>query len=569
MTAVPAGLRSVPGAVFDMVLWQAHTQWLAADITGAGQLLQWLSLLRLDDGCNNGIISLVPQLLYQMSVGLDYYGYPTQFAPITSLSTGYQFATSTLEYGDAVEQSYLQYFSASSSVDQRLQQLRIAASGMETGAKLLQQQLSELRSRIAGHQQQLQDLIVQRSVLANRLEAATTGFKTAIERQIQRQAAWAGFTTFLDVLRTIGEVAVSSIDSVSTIINAAGKGRHLFGSVEGVVSFASAVQQPANLDSFRSLSNLTTDPDGAKLLMDNNAADEWLQPYLGLPEAQPYLQAMQSYWQACVAVSDAALVYTASYAKHAQLREQLAAKASELQAVQDALAAGNHPELAQLTNWMSGLYQEVKGSILQVAYEIYLATQYAFLPSAPSGFDCAADTIATLKGCVLGLLKDAYDGLQSRGGTYQCVEDISVRFDVQPTLTADDLTWSIQLPLFHPAFDKMSSMIVQYYCSIGVYLQGVKLRPGFDQTRLRLVAKHSGSSRFSNPDGHVLNFVHRQCTVVFEYDVRSNATTIAGWLGGGSEGALVLCSATGVPLGGGDPYIGLSPFTFNDCGCSK
>lgn len=548
----------VPSTLAARTLRKAERSYLNGDFEQTATLLGWLHQVSPDTPDWKPLRVRVLTLLSQLRQGLTYYSRPRNAVPLADASTYLTTLGPLLTAGEIIEGDYLRFRDQQQTTADRMQALKSQLDGVGSAVQQLQAQMQKAADQqgpVNDAVQQLHDKIqAQYAVLI----VAQTRFQDALRTMV-------GCATFKEILTAVGTVVTTGGAGFQDLMKASDALKNNDASNEdddsGFDTIIKAIETAtSDISSIKGAWTTLADiiknaPDAGKIAIKEEDFDQLMQPYLSMPEAQAYVQAMHDYLNLIQARNQKLMEYDALVILQAQIQATIAQKQAEAERVSQLIAdeANQDPTLADYVAYMEGTYQDMQSLLLRELFEANAALSYFTLVETDLSIgddrDITMADIATAFDRIQVALPDFINN--SRGpqqpfaqlpvvlgpapsGTYTNPETDPFRAFIRGDGGTHQLTFSVPLGTLPGLYQVTAT-------DFSILLTGAKTTDNHLMIRLQ----HSGCAQFQDSAGGTITFSHNPIDVYYAYAIDTNGNITV--IGGGS-----LSSSA---------YIGLSPST--------
>ncbi len=255
-----------------------------------------------DEVQKEAICKRIKVLLTQLSQGLDYYGYPSSFVPLTSVKVYHEAIDSMLLLATDIEKAYNDYYTKQQSDIKMRNALSQAVSTLELKITGLDSQFEQLVIEVNQGRLQISQLLVEEIQLEEEMRAASQKFKDAVSRE-----AACGFVDVLKATAAVAAIA-TGVGAVVAGVAALGKAGEMIEKSESLKEWKQSgeyivkhsVVIKGGVDSISSgysdiKETLERERDGAKLIAVEEDFEEAVKKFEHLEEAREYRNAMRRY----------------------------------------------------------------------------------------------------------------------------------------------------------------------------------------------------------------------------------------------------------------------------------
>jgi hypothetical protein len=363
---------------FKMQLREAESNYLNARYLLAGQQLIWLRELavaatkRFEGGGSiegmdaaDAVVAgnRSAALLRQLQLGLDYYGRPAGYVPLLSFSYYNTQFKQVIENCEKIEQTYLDYRQASNDINKVRTSTAVAISQAGLTAQAIRLNIEALQKQILDLDNQIELLKIELDKIWVELYAADQAFKSAVAKQ-RAACTFGKVVAFVVAAAAVAQGGGAAATGIIGAVQNLGvehptdaDGKPITGDFARVKYYLAPFGQVAKnaqefLDAFNNLQNViapqgtetpTIPNDQAKLLVDRDAFDKEIEPYLGLPEAQRYKELMHRFLDVAGSRNQKIVEYNSLYAVLYGSMARLEALEKSVADVQSALARSVNP----------------------------------------------------------------------------------------------------------------------------------------------------------------------------------------------------------------------------------
>ncbi len=539
-------------------LHKAERAYLNSDYATAAAILTWLQQACPSTGTEwTPLQTRLATLVSQLSRGSSYYGRPRNSVPLADVMLYLQTLTGLIADADTLEQDYFHFTDLQQTVDARIAALQNQLGAVTTAVGQLQTQLTTVANQQGPTNDAINQLEVQIQAQYTVLANAATAFQDAVREKTNCD-------TFLAVLTAVQSIVTTTVGGVSDLQDMQKALEGLdgsFGDIQVIVKqINTAVGDLQSIkDAWSGLAGIISggSADSGKILTDKAQFDETIQPYLGMPEAQAYKQAMDDYLSLIQARNQKIIEFDSLVVLESQIQATITQKNAESDRVSALIAdvANRNPNLADYVAFMEGAYLDMQTLLLRYLFEGNAAMNYYTLgdavlhvgtPGQPTSMGDIAAAASSIQATLTTYINNSSGPQQS--------------FDLlQVTLTAaaPGVFQDAQNDPFGQflAGDSQGNHTIAVAVPIGTMpgryqLTGTAFTiavPDFVTTDGSIMIRltHSGYAPFLDANGNVAEFSHLPVAVYYSYLVRSDGSSQP--TGGGS------LSSTN--------YIGLSPCT--------
>jgi hypothetical protein len=530
---------------------EAKLAYLASDFGDAYNMLRWIwQVSTVPEGTPSQQMppaSELPQwtalntraatLLQYLAQGLDYFGNATNYAPIVPYKE-YQTTVGTmLTLATAIETAYNSYTADVANADKQKAGIESALAQVSDAVTQLNDQKASLAVQQGQADAMISALQDEQQQKERDVNAADSAFQQAVEAKAGGGCSFADILSAITTLIAIGQDAfaaykdvtdaVGAISDLSKISDAAGGVKTIISTVKGVASDESDFQgKLGSIQSgFSSITSTLTPPtpefpfytsDTSKLVIQEADFDATMQPFMDMPEAAAYVEAVNEYVQVVQARNQKILESDGFAASIARVDAEIADKQAAATQIQTqwATSGENDPTLAPFRAFMQGLYEDTKSTVLALLYEENQALNYWLLDDAP--FEAADTTIAQLIQTYDDALTKVLDQENNADSLFRSfsVEDYTITDTDYPDQFATFRSTGHLTFVILPHDEAFSG-----YWNTRVSDWTIEL-PGVFTSTDEVVANltHSGRASFLKEDSTVVNFSHKPLTGGYTYN---------------------------------------------------
>jgi hypothetical protein len=531
----------LPLSQLQLSLHQAKLSYLDSDYVSAGGILAWIyhvaatpSGSAADVAQWTALHQRAATLLHQLTQGLNFFGDATNYVPLVAYQTYQTDLDAIFTLGGIIEQAYDDY--TTKTQDQVAQRKAVTSSLGQVDAAIgkLNDQITTLGADMGTGNTLIESLAtdIQNKTVA--MNAADDAFQEAVRAKAD-QCTFADLLTAITTLISVAEDAYAAYNDVKDVTGALTGLKSISGVVDGVTTIiktAKTVESDADdvekqftsiKDGFNSISNLnsTATPDVAKLVMKEKDFDAVMQPYLDMPEAKDYVQAVHDY-VTTVQARNQKLVENDRFATQiASLTAEVADKKAQTSALQTSWAnnPNSDPTIPAIRAFMAAIYQDTRTNLLTLQYQEHQAMNYLLLQDgAFSGADSSIAELASAQETIITAVIDAQNRIQNVEGPFIGASVVLSAADQSYTSafatfkSTGQITFAVTPDL--PAFTG--------YANTRLTSFEAKVH-GATTTGNQLVVKltHSGRALFVTTSGDNQVFSHAPLALNYKYDTTS------------------------------------------------
>jgi hypothetical protein len=541
--------------LFPQVLLELHAAELAylnREFAGAQEVLTWLafaldamtglasdaSVVAADE--LTAVRQRIDKLLAQIIAGIDYFGNPYDFVPLVSvLSFKTLLAQTLLPNAKTLEETFDTFSTTAKGTAARLKALddaRAAATAVLTALSAEQKELVKEADRLNAVITDLgNDLDHQR--------AALFGLGPIFENAVKSHGLGCTLSEciiFASAVIALASGTVAALGAVSheigDLVTHAETYARIVHNVEIVEN--SAPQISAALDTLRRLqSNPGVDPNALKIGMTIKDFDAAMEPYLEIPEALQYRDAMHLFTGTAQTLNAKLLEFTGVTTRLSQLADLLRQKKGELERLTTQRTLSVDPDTAAYASFVQTMLVSAKACIIRTIYWRQRAFMYWSLDETPfpaigdfrvAELDTAASRIEDRIVAIAGSIGRGTENLPTREVVLTAAA-LPFAFDV----FARTGILRFAIPTDHPAFIGQALTKVRAVALSIAGLRGVQSsasKPA--EAVVELV--HHGNTRIRDVDGEWHHFAHAPRPTLIYLPLESG-TSIVESLEGDSE----------------------------------
>ena len=504
-----------------------------------------------------GLHDFALTMIGRLQAGLDFFGYPKDWAPTFTLNNYLKRIAELIDVGNIVEQQYRTFLAQKDRQDLQLAALAAMRNKLNDDLVNLTAERSSLNDTINAADQTIGDLTERIGMQQNAINADQFVFSQQFRTKIEN-ATGCSFSEVLQFVGAIVTIASGVVDGVGAVAGAAEAGEVAEEAEAAYETASRAIKQiksvTATIESMqKSIGTIRTmfpanskSRDVGMLVTDKKKFDKLIDKYVDdpdLPEAAVLKVAVDDYFAMIDARNQAIMTYASLFTQQAKLAAQYAQIVAQIAGIDALTPIVSDPGLPSYLSFMRTAYGNAKTELVSRLYEAHRALAYWTLRD--DGFAVNDLDIATLTTTLAGL-EDKIDDAKRREGPVQQFTDIAVDItaDAVPLgfkslATTKRLVFSIAPD--NPSFQNQYQVLVT---GVAVELPGVTAKTGM----LTLSLDHSGSevqvgnARVNGQStDFTVQFTHARRKVPYTIDFANPDTKRGGRIGD-------------------DDFYGLSPF---------
>ncbi|MGZ8218117.1 hypothetical protein [Methylomagnum sp.] len=542
-----------------LTLQYAEIKYFENDLATALAYYRWLVFLSAqptqDQGLSTelgGIHKQCAILQNQIGQGLDYFGNPVDYVPIVTLNYYQQVLDSMLASGGQIELVYNQYCAYLAEQTHEFTGMRDAIAQANDAIADYKKAQSDFYEKINATGASIDQL---GSALVAQYDVLMASDK-AFQEAVVKQGMGCSFANFLSILKTILTVGVDAYSMftdpnvktiTATIKDFADIGINISTGKLLVNPVAVAGDPNSISQGWQQINPGGGDvDDSAKLIAEGNNFDAAIKPYLDLPEAKIYQQAVHDYIGIAQSRNAKLLEYTNNCIQYMALDGKISQKQQEVNRISSQIAQENVPGLISYRNFLFSLYQDYKALCLKYLYQENRAFEYWSQTSNP--FHVSDNSFVGLSEMHNRLKAKIIDWINNYSQPNQPLNDIRILLtpkfrELQFRAMQQTGTITFQITPDDNAFLGWANVLLTNF---KVILHGVS--PS-ENKNIYVQLTHNGRVCTMDPLGVRTDYTHRRVLSIYEYTITNgNLVTVAG----GSLG--------GDGTGGNPNRIALSPF---------
>jgi len=489
----------------------SYYQWIS-DKTNGGQPAPDISA-----GECTALYNHCQGLLHQIASGLDFYGNALNYVPLVNLKAYTTTVQSILDTGNALELVYNQYKTylqnQSLAFDQQQQVIdsvsRVINSYIATQTDLE----TKINTVLVPVINQLSNALgAQQLIMMN----ADTAFKTAVENQAKG-------CSFGEIFGIIKGVVTVGTDLFKLYEEPTPAG--LISSISDItdlsVNLKNIMDNPIPCDDtdIGQKWQALDDTDNNKLIIEQQDFDKAIAPYLDMPEAAAYQQAVHDYIGMAQAHNAKIVDYTNSCIQYANIANTVKQKQAELARIQSYPADQNLPGLIPYINFFYSTYQDYLAHCLRYFYQENQA--YNYWSCSNNAFSVDDYSFAGLGKQHAALMENIVNVQNAIAVPSQRVQktltitaasrpDQFARFATANAITFQVTPQTAQPGASAPIFNGWASVLLTDFT---ITLNGAVAGSG----GIYLALYHHGNATLVSADGTPCYFTHNQVEAVYQY----------------------------------------------------
>lgn len=376
--------------------------------------------------------------LHRLRMGLDAYGNSPSFVPMLNYKAYDDYIRRWLDSARRVEGLHEQYYRAGRSQEQRLEDVRTSLKNLDLSIANLGHDITTFEQS----RKQLQDDILRLLLDADRLYAELLNSESSFKQAVAAEAG----CDFMDVIKAVGTIAalakgsVAAIAAIKPILDAIGEKNppkrddkddrgKLVRYFDGISEKFSVAEGKAKdiqkaYGEIKGLldrnGNLSLPSDRAKIITERDEIAKTVEKFRHLPEAQKYLQAVDSFIAVVTARNSKIVEHDVLALKTAEAEGKISqAKADKIN-IQDTLSREFEPSLPVYEEFMARNLDMHKIELVRALY--YAQRALAYMTLTDEQQDLARETVAHLEHTHRLLNEKLIRAKESKGRSHQVLE---------------------------------------------------------------------------------------------------------------------------------------------------
>jgi len=515
-----------------------------------------------------GLHDQARSLLSRVSRGLDYFGNAANFTPLASFALYSATVTPMLTLGSHIEDVFLTYTQWLSNQTNQYADFENVFANAQSAIATYTQKVKD-----SGDQRNaLWDECSQLSVQIDAARSEMLKAKQSFQDAVNRRAKCMSFSDIINLIITL----VALPDNIAGVFTAIDK---LSDSqlAQKVLAGIATLPNPEIPKDFLKLCNtinpiksdfsdvgpqwdqiqksVTPDtPDGGKLASAVSDFEKQLQPYAEMPEAAEYKAAVHAFADLCNARNTKVMECSKLDELILLLDGKILQTHAQMTELQSQEAGNTDPSLAPYRNFLLGLYQDYRDTVLDYLFYQIMAFRYRTLQDFDKMLQ-SGNTLAALDSLQGEILQAVVDYENMPTSLEQPFEELQVNvFALLPMQATSVSSFrktgtlaDFHIPLSSSSFAGWTHVRA---LTFRVVLPGAKLKqPKVNSTvYAKLVCR--GDALIMGPDGKTVHrFTHSTVSCTYQYNLATGAYIAGGDL------------ADGARDGGDAKTIALSPFS--------
>ena len=531
-----------------MVLHNAETDYLNSLYSQCSAGFSWLERLTTaysDDttSINKEWLALrdrVLALLAQMSVGLDFYGLPKNFAPIVDQSVYEELIKQLIPIAKDIQSLHEKYTGQQATKEEKQSALEAIKS-----KALALNQLAGLE--VSGLEDSANRALLEANNLTTALNSQVNGLQIAEDSFIAAVQAAAG--DGCDVMNTlifvgsVVAVAAGQYEAIGSVIAGAKGSVSVIKKIKGAIQLAQIAGRSLNdiKEAYRKFSGpLRDNTSGVKLVVHQEDYDKQINEFTkkmdeyNTPESRHYKELGLAYIRTAQSRNSKLMDYTKDMQKKARLEAEITQREEEIRRVDAVVAALQDPALVDCEVFVRGLLMQTKKNLIRSVYMFRKALEYWSLNDMHIAIN--SNTVEEIADSYGSLLFARTQSLESRNSDAQFTLDfvladhdlppgtlgISLPDEFKEFRVKKELTFSI--PVNHPAFRRAWAAVK--ISELSVTVDGVITDDGIVTVELT----QCGTEQFVDPKRRadpkrILEYSHQPRTFTETNGVAANTET--------------------------------------------
>jgi hypothetical protein len=527
--------KSFSDLVLELITCFVEDQYRNSGNTPNQELIEQIQFLYLvadtDEFTSNSkreILARVFAMVRKISLGLDFYGYTMQHAPLLSFDTYSNLINQlVIPQANIVEQSFQQYWDAASNAETKRASLVLAKDGAQKRNAALAYAYDTAKEEL--HRQ-----LLELPALDGRVDSAYNllmDAKNELDKALKKNHK----CDLVSTLTTVSVIVAAVYTGGAALVTAASASKKLYNDLsqedstlwddrkviaddlKEIAKDAKTVDEAVKKinDGFSKLNQEQKKLPQFK--MEREQFDKVAKDFAEIPEAAKYKEAGYDYLK-CVETRNQAIVdYNAGLVRFIEFKTQLNSDQRIVDDIQSALNSSVDPSSPYLVSLMNRLYLDTLALAAQYVYAEQKALAYHFarpIQAPVSGLNLSTIIAAHQR----TVLVDWAGAKERWASNKRLVKDGELTLHLQKLVTQEaweafknsgvlGFTIRFDHPFYNPIFEYLSGVRLT---GIDLIIAGAELAVGQEYIPSRLT--HQGSEAIYLADGSVNYFSHRAVT---------------------------------------------------------